>query len=85
MPFIGLQWGYSSVSDSESSVSVNFPITYKTNCFLVVAGTKVDSGYPDIMAQNTSFTTSKATFFLNKFNDYTGTIKVAFIAMGCIK
>ena len=50
----------------------------------MVAGTKVDSngGYPDIMIQNASFSTSTATFYLNYLNTMGGTIKASYITLG---
>lgn len=77
-----MQWGYSPTSGSETNVTANFPITFNSLCYLVVAGTKIESGNPDRMSQNRSFNLSQAVFYLNNLNDYSGNIKAPYIAMG---
>ena len=77
-----MQWGYSSVVSKETSVTTNFPIAFNSKCLALIAGTKVDSDYPDIMAQNLSFSATQAVFFLNLFNTVIGNIRVSYIAMG---
>jgi hypothetical protein len=69
-----LQWVRGGSVASETSSTVNFPMTFPTatSC-IIVSTTNVASNYPDRYFQVTSFTTSSCTLYFNAFNSAGGT------------
>jgi hypothetical protein len=76
-----MQWCVGSASSSETSQTVNFPITFPTAALTVQVTTFAPS-QADRTIQVTSFTTSSATVFLNSIGGAGGDITPYIFAIG---
>jgi hypothetical protein len=76
-----MQWCRGTASSSETSQTVNFPITFPTATLAVQASTFAPST-ADRMVQVTSFTTSSVTVFLNSIGGAGGDITPYIFAIG---
>ncbi len=76
-----MQWCVGSASSSETSQTVNFPITFPTATLSVQATTYAPST-ADRMVQTTSWTTSSVTVYLNSIGGAGGDITPYVFAIG---
>jgi hypothetical protein len=77
-----MQWCVGSAMNSETSQTVNLPITFPTATLNVQVTNFTDSGNPDRIFQVTSFSTSQVVVYLNQFNSAGGNSTPYIFAIG---
>jgi hypothetical protein len=77
-----VQWGLTTPVDSETTVTVTFPVKFPNACFVCIPGTYNGSAVCERVFQVNTYNQTGATFQLNAWGTSTGTQLAHWVAIG---